>query len=242
MSNKTLIIILAVLVVVVVLAAGFYAISPNGFKNVISKLKETGKSINLISEKPKVVEEKLVIPETQKITGAEGKVVNEGSVAVPLVPENESEKVIVSKAVLTVKGSYDLANPEAQKWSSDAKLVFIKSLGAITLEGKSSQWQLAFSSASAKATADKSKTKQKGYEIIIQADQIVSKKEIESTAVGADLPKNWKDSDEAIKTLQEMPQYNNVSISAINFFYNTDAKEWRYGFSTSIGSVSVKLQ
>src|SRR3989338_6961807 len=74
---------------------------------------------------------------------------------------------------------------EKQRWSSDAKLVFIKSLGAITLEGKSSQWQLAFSS--------KTKVK-KGYEIIIQADQIVSKKEIDSTAVGADLSKNWKDS------------------------------------------------
>src|SRR3989304_8744998 len=173
MSNKTLVIILAVLIAIVVLAAGFYAISPNGFKNVISKLKETGKSINLISEKPKVIEEKLVIPETQKITGAEGRVVNEGSVAVPLVPENESEKVVVYKAVLTVKGSYNLAASEAQKWSSDAKLVFIKSLGAITLEGKSSQWQLAFSSVIKKG---------KGNEVIIQGAQIVSKKQIRSTA------------------------------------------------------------
>ena len=236
--NKKIIIVSAVVIIIAAILGTIYFVSPKSFES----LKNLTKIIDLTPEKPKVIEEKLVIPETQKITGAEGRVVNEGSVAVPLVPENESEKVIVSKAVLTVKGSYDLANPEAQKWSSDAKLVFIKSLGAITLEGKSSQWQLAFSSASAKATADKSKTKQKGYEIIIQADQIVSKKEIESTAVGADLPKNWKDSDEAIKTLQEMPQYNNVSISAINFFYNTDAKEWRYGFSTSIGSVSVKLQ
>ena len=162
-----------------------------------------------------MVEEKLVIPDTQKITGGEGRFVSEGLVAVPLVPKTESEKIMVSKAVLTIKGSYDLSLSEAQKWSSDAKLVFIKSLGAVTLEGKSSQWQLVFSS--------KTKLK-KGYEIIIQADQIVSQKEIDSTAVGADIPKTWKDLGEVIKELQSHPLYQDATVSAVSFYLNPDNK------------------
>ena len=235
MSNKTLVIILAVLVAVVVLAAGFYAISPDSFRGAISKLKEAGKSINLIPEKPKVIEEKLVIPETQKITGAEGRVVNEGSVAVPLVPENESEKVVVYKAVLTVKGSYNLAASEAQKWSSDAKLVFIKSLGAITLEGKSSQWQLAFSSVIKKG---------KGYEVIIQGDQIVSKKEIESSAKGVDFPMNMLDSGEFVKKLQERPTFSDATLSSFLLAStpeSTDVKWW-FSISTSKGTVTFEVK
>lgn len=182
---------------------------------------------------PLVVEEQLIIPETKQISGTEGRIVTEGAVDVPLVPTSEGEKVIVQKAVLTVKGSYDLANPEAVTWSGDAKLVFIKSLGAITLEGKSSQWQLAFSSKT-KAT--------KGYEIIIQGDKIVSKKEIDSTAVGADLPKNWYDSDGAIKSLQGSPQFASATISSIQFAYDLDSKGWLYALSTSRGVTSIVVR
>ena len=139
------------------------------------KPSDLAKELGLQKEKPQVIEETLVIPDTQKITGVEGRMVSEGSVQVPLVPKSEAEKVIVSKAVLTVKGSYDKAKSEAETWSKDAKLVFVKSLGGITLEGKSSQWQLAFSSATKSG---------KGYEIVIQTDQIVSKKEIDSKAIG----------------------------------------------------------
>ena len=140
---------------------------------------------------------------------------------------------MVSKAVLTIKGSYDLSLSEAQKWSSDAKLVFIKSLGAVTLEGKSSQWQLVFSS--------KTKLK-KGYEIIIQADQIVSQKEIDSTAVGADIPKTWKDLGEVIKELQSHPLYQDATVSAVSFYLNPDNKKWYYALSTSKGVSSIVIE
>ena len=185
------------------------------------------------ARKARVIQEKLTIPNTTSFTGAEGRVVDQGSVAVALVPKSDAEKVIVPEAELSVKGSYDFAQPEASKWSSDAKLVFIKSLGAVTLDGKSSQWQIAFSS----------KTKKnRGYEIIVQKNKIVSQKEIESAATGTDIPANWFDSGEAIKTIQDMPQYNNASISAINFFYNFDAKEWKYGISTSAGVTSIRVR
>ena len=179
--NKKIIIVSAVVIIIAAILGTIYFVSPKSFES----LKNLTKIIDLTPEKPKVIEEKLVIPETKKITGGEGRFVSEGPVEVALVPKTESEKVVVSKAILTVKGSYNLAKQEAGKWSSDAKLVFIKSLGAVTLEGKSSQWQLAFSS--------KTKVK-KGYEIIIQADQIVSKKEIESSAKGVDFPANMSDS------------------------------------------------
>ena len=185
------------------------------------------------ARKARVIQEKLTIPNTTSFTGAEGRVVDQGGVAVALVPKSEAEKVIVPGAELSVKGSYDFAQPEASKWSSDAKLIFIKSLGAVTLDGKSSQWQIAFSSKTKKS---------RGYEIIVQKNKIVSQKEIESAATGTDIPANWFDSDEAIKTLQDMPQYNNASISAINFFYNFDAKEWKYGISTSAGVTSIRVR
>lgn len=181
---------------------------------------------------PQVIEENLVIPDTQKVTGSDGRVVEKGNVETPLVPKDDGEKIIVAKAILTLKGSYDKALGEAKNWADDAKLVFVKSLGAVTLEGKSSQWQIVF--------AAKSKTK-KAYEVIIQADQIVSKKEIDSTAVGADVPKTWVDSGEAVKILQLMPQYSSVSVSAITLFYDHNSKGWNYGFITSIGATSIKL-
>ncbi len=186
-----------------------------------------------ILDKPLVVEETLVIPDTQEITGIEGRFGVEGSINVPLVPMNKGDTVIVSKAVLTVKGSYDLSAPEAEKWSADATLAMVRSLGAVTLEGKSSQWQLLFSSNTKKS---------KGYEIIIQADKIVSEKEIDSTVVGAELPTSFKDSGKAIVVLQELPQYSDATISALNLYYNTDGKFWRYTLSTSNGSTSVAAE
>lgn len=227
MQQKNLIIILVAVIVIALGALGVYIAFPDMFKSLTRPATEIKK------EQPKVIEETLVIPQTEKITGTEGRTIEEGNVNVPLVPKSEGEKVIVSKAVLTVKGAYTLASAEALKWSPDAKLVFIKSLGAVTLEGKSSQWQLAFSSAANKA---------KGYEVIVQSDQIVSKKEIDSTAVGADMPANLNDSDVAVQILAEMPQFSDATISTINLYYNADGKIWRYALSTSKGTTSVIAQ
>lgn len=227
MQNKKLIVILVVSIVVIITAV--YLISPDKF----SVLRDLSRTIGLEKETPKIIEEKLVIPETQKIIGNEGKIVSQGPVDVSLVPKAEGEKVVVSKAVLTVKGSYNLAKQEAGKWSSDAKLVFVKSLGAITLEGKSSQWQIVFMS--------KTKTG-KGYEIIVQEDQVVSQKEIPSKIIGADLPKNWYDSDGAIKSLQTLPQFLDATVSSIVFSYDTDSKKWMYALSTSRGATAMTVE
>lgn len=229
MQQKNLIIILIVIIVIALGAGGLYVWYPDMFKSLTRPATEIKK------EQPKIIEEILTIPETEKITGMEGSFIEQGKVEVPLIPKSEGEKVIVLKAVLTLKGSYDLAASEARKWSSDAKLVFIKSMGAVTLDGKSSQWQLAFSS--------KSKTN-KGYEIIIQADQIASKKEIDSTAVGVDLPKSWSDSDYFIKELQKRPTNADATLSGFLLAStpeSTDVKWW-FSISTSKGTVTFEVK
>lgn len=219
---------IAVVVIVIVVVIGIVMMGRGGGGS-LGGTGGGGKSEE--SQKPKVIEEKLVIPKTEKIVGTAARVVQEGNVDVQLVPKSEGEKVIVPKAILTVKGGYTLALSEAEKWEATSKLVFVKSLGAVTLEGKSSQWQVAFAS----------KTKKAGYEVIVQADKIVSKKEIALQALSAEVPKNWFDSDGVIKTLQGQPNFVDATVSAINFYYDTDSKTWMYAVSTSKGATSIAV-
>lgn len=180
----------------------------------------------------KVIEEKIVIPETTRVSVEEARVPDGAGYAVPLVPKTKEEHIIVSKAVLTIKGSYDIAVKEGMKWAPDAKLIYIKSLGAITIEGKSSTWQIAIGS----------KEKKKGYEIIIQEDKIISQKEIESNSYGFDLPGEWYDSNDAVISLQTLPQFSDATISSLSFYYNTDGKKWGYVFATSRGTTSMPVR
>ena len=182
-----------------------------------------------------IVQENLVIPDTQEIGVISfRRVIDYGAYPVPLVPKDDSERVIVPNAILTLKEAYIKSQEVIIGWTSDAKLAGIKSIGSIALDGKSSMWQIAYGS----------RLKEMGYEIIIQGDLIVSQKELPWVGggdYGYNIPANWFDSDSAIALLQELPQYSDVSISTINLFYNVDAKAWRYGFSTSTGSASVRL-
>ena len=183
-------------------------------------------------EKPVVVTENLVIPETKEVTLADARSLNTGAYSVPLVPRHQGEQVAVAQAVYTLKEGYEKALPEALAWSADSKLVVIKSLGTVTLEGKSSQWQVVFGS----------KLKNKGYEVIIQADQVASKKEIISDSYGYLIPENWYEASSAVASLQTLPEFSGATISGINFYYNTDAKEWRYGFATSKGATAMPVR
>jgi hypothetical protein len=226
MSQKNIVIILAVIIILVLGVLGLYLFNPKMFTFLQSE------STKIERDKPKVIDDQLVVPDTKEVSMTQGRVSENGKVETALVPKNEGEKVVVTKAVFTVKGGQELALKDAQAWASDAKLVFVKSMGAITLDGKSSQWQIAFSSVA----------KKKGYEVIIYGDQVASKKEVELVGQGAELPAVWNDSDIAVKTLQEMPQFSSASISSINFFYNADAKRWRYSIATSFGTTSVTAE
>lgn len=214
-------IILIILVVVIVLASVWYFWQKKG-----------GKSISLFKEEKIVVEESFKTLDTKSVSIIDGRVPNVDAYNTPIAPKSEKEKVIVSGAILTLKDSYQLAETNALKWSQDAKLVFIKSYGAVTLEGKSSQWQVVFGS----------KEKKAGYEIVIQKDLIVSEKEVESKEYGYDLPNNWYDAQDAILSIQTMPQFQESTISGINFVYNADGKIWGYALATSNGTVSVPVR
>lgn len=225
MQNKSTIIILSAIIIIALGGALYWLGSGKKLISLSSKPTST----------PRVIKENLTIPDTTSFTGAEGRVVEQGNVAVALVPKSEEEKVIVSGAALTVKGVYDRAMPEARKWAPDARLAFIKSLGAITLEGQSSQWQAAFSSTA---------KKDKGYEIIIRENKMISRKEIESALAGGAMPDNFADRDSAwaIAQLALIPQFQTASITAIVFSYNADAKGWDYIIPNSFGKSAIRVR
>lgn len=221
MTKKTKI-ILTVSILIIIIAFGIFMwrTSPS-FKNAVT-----------FFEKPKVVQETLVIPETKIVEGVVGRTPSTTHYAVPLVPVTEGDKVVVPGATLTLKKSFEVALPKAEVWAKDAKLVFLTSQGAVTLAGESSMWQVVFGSLA----------KKKGYEIIIQGDKIVSEKEIPSQEYGYDLPVNWYDAGEAIRSIQTLPQFVDATVSSINFFYNRDGKRWGYALGTSRGTTSMPVR
>lgn len=192
---------------------------------------KTGKEF-AVFEKPVVVEEALKIPETKLVDTAVARAPSTTHYAVPLVPVTEGQKVVVPGAVLTLKESFVAAKPTAEAWAKDAKLVVLTSQGAVTLEGKSSMWQVIFGSLS----------KKKGYEVIIQGDKIVSEKEIPTQEYGYDLPTNWYDAKDAFLSIQTLPQFADATVSSINFFYNRDGKRWGYALGTSRGTTSMPVR
>lgn len=194
----------------------------------------TGRKV-AIQGSPRVIEETLVIPDTQEVYTADARILEQGAVAVPLVPKSEEEKVIVPRAELTLKGGYAAATLVAEQWDSTALLVFVKSLGALTLDGKSSSWQVMFSSPNKKGA---------GYEVILQGKNIVSKKEVTSEASGVALPQNWKDSGEFIKILRERASFTDATISSLLFSSTPESKDvqWWLSISTSKGTVTFEVR
>lgn len=223
-KNKKIIIIC---VAVVLVLAGVFG------RRLFPKFKNVTTVFEASKEKPKIITDEIIIPKIDKITGTEGVFVNKGEgVPVLLAPNSKGESIVVVDAVLTVKGSFNLAQKSALVWASDAKLVFIKTLGTVMLDGKSSYWQIGFGSLNKKS----------GYEIVIKGDTIVSSTEVSTISYGFDLPQNWYDSGDAIDSIRTLPQFREASVSQINFFYNNDAKWWSYSVITSVGSsiMSVK--
>lgn len=207
-----------------------YLFFPSVFRFVLND----GNKTNYQSESPKkvIVEEKMSVPETKNISQGDGMYPNVSEYKVPLEKEEGKEEMVFLKAVLTLKNSYDLAEKKAMEWSGDAKLIFIKSMGAVDNTGKSSQWQIAFGS----------ELKKGGYEVIIHEDKIISAKEVESAEYGYSLPSNWYDSNEAIASLNGLSGFVSATISGISFYYNADGKIWKYALVTSAGNTSMNVK
>lgn len=129
----------------------------------------------------------------------------------------------------TIKEGYAIANPVALSWSSDAKLVYIRSLGTVTLGGVSSGWEVAFGS----------KMLSKQYVISVINGKVAKNAEIIATSFGHDVPMKWHDSGDAIKSIQTSSVFKDATISGLNFYYSEDSKLWGYAISTSRGVVPV---
>jgi hypothetical protein len=179
--------------------------------------------------KGQIINDIVKIPNTVLINNNEGEIVPRGEYNVKLQPKSETEQVFISNAKVTLKGAYTLTQTAANNWASDQKLIFIKSNGALGLDGLSSSWQVVYGSAQ----------KKRAYEIIISADQIISQKEIKTESTGFDLPSNWYDSNEAIASLGHLPQFSADTISAISFYYSEPASSWAYGVATGEKTTSM---
>ncbi len=152
----------------------------------------------------------------------------------PLAPADDGEKVIVTGAIHSPYTSYDLVQVQAVAWAPDARLVLIKSLGTVTLEGTSVGWQLVFSSA----------IKKSAYEIIVKNGEVVQKKELLKELIGGDVPLNFKDRDASWATarLTENPQWKEATMTGLNFTYNADAKGWDYIIANTYGGSSIRVR
>lgn len=179
--------------------------------------------------KGEIITDNVKIPDTTSISSNVGEIVLRGEYNTELQPKTETKQVFITNAKFTLKEAYNVAVLEVVKWAPDQKLVFIKSNGAIGLDGRSSSWQLVYSSAKKKAT----------YEIIIADNQIVSTKEINSKLTGFDLPSNWYDSYDAIASLRVLPQFSNGTISAISFYYSNAEKSWAYALANDDKTTSM---
>jgi hypothetical protein len=178
-----------------------------------------------------VIQTEVIIPNTKSINNKEGRTVIGSNASLSLTASDG--EIVVPQAIYSIKQAYSLSLANAQTWSSNVELVFIKSLGALSPEGKAEGWQVVFGSVEKKS----------GYEIIITKDKIVSQKEIPSSEFGYQLPSNWYDSGEAMTSLRGVLSGNqSASVSGLNFYYNLDSKVWQYGFATSLGTTSLSVK
>ena len=106
MWNK---IIIGLIIVVLIVAGGGAAYYFFFFKNA------SPSSVQKNAATPEVITENLQIPNTISVGAVEGRMMNAGTVAVPLVPKSDSERVIVPQAVLTVKGTFRVCQRESKK-------------------------------------------------------------------------------------------------------------------------------
>ena len=98
MSQKNIVIILAVIIILVLGVLGLYLFNPKMFTFLQSE------STKIERDKPKVIDDQLVVPDTKEVSMTQGRVSENGKLETALVPKNEGEKVVVTKAVFTVKG------------------------------------------------------------------------------------------------------------------------------------------
>lgn len=129
------------------------------------------------------------------------------------------------------RNAFDIALPEAQKWQSDAKMVFLNSIGPIGETGRSNNWGVAFASKNVKG---------KVYLVNVVDYKIISAGETLYTGSGADFPENIISLEEAIKQFRQIKGNDNIEILGAEAIYGPALKVWYWGIKTPLGVTSVK--
>ncbi|NTW22241.1 hypothetical protein HGA34_01695 [Candidatus Falkowbacteria bacterium] len=181
----------------------------------------------------RVIEEELTIPELKSATDVDGRLMSSSRFLTPLVPKSARDRVIVPLADLTLKQGLAVARLNAGYWSDDAKLMYAKSSGAVTLEGKSSQWLYVFGSEKKRAALG----------VVVRGKEVVANLELAADNYGHDLPGDWLDVSEAIASLANTPGLSDRSIGGLALYHNEDSKKWSFGIALDKGqSTSVPLE
>jgi hypothetical protein len=190
-----------------------------------------GERITTIFEKKEqvIVKTGLIIPETPAPSGANVKIMQTSVFETPVDAGNR--EFVFPDAIYTLKEAYEQTLARALQWAADAKLVSIKSFGAVSLAGRAEEWEIIFGSAKNK----------KARQYVIYADKTVSEKDMDAVMFGADVPQDWFDSDGAVKAVIGAAQNSQATIRAINFYFNPDDKQWSYAVSSSAGNVIIKV-
>lgn len=181
----------------------------------------------------RVIEENLSIPDLKLANGIDGRSLSASPYLTPLVPKSASERIIIPLAKLTLKQGLLLSRTNAGYWSSDAKLIYAKSFGAVTLEGQSSQWLYVFGS----------ETKKSASGIVVRGDKVIAELELAAGEYGHDLPSDWLDAKAPISSLAASPDFAERSIGGLSLYYNEDSGAWSFGVALDKGqSASVPLK
>ncbi len=181
----------------------------------------------------RVIEEDLSIPDLKNANGIDGRSLNASPYLTPLAPKSASERVVIPLAKLTLKQGLLLSQANAGNWSSDAKLIYAKSFGAVTLDGKSSQWLYVFGS----------ERKESASGIVVRGDKVIAELELATSEYGHELPREWLDAKEHISSLAASPDFAERSIGGLSLYYNEDSGAWSFGIALDKGqSVSAPLK
>lgn len=211
-NNKSLILIMTVVLLIIASTVVYYG-SPEKAKHAI------------LSNQRIVVE--IPTPRSvEKISVGDGRMAVSTGEKIAL---QSNERVVIDGGK-TLKEGYVIAEGAATAWAPDAKLVYVRSLGTVTVDGVSSGWEVVFGS----------KTQEKGYVVAVIGGAIASRGESVLPDSGHATPENWYDAKEAIKSIQALPLFKDATISGINLYF--DGKIWEYVIASSKGTVSVPVR
>lgn len=139
------------------------------------------------------------------------------------VPEGSSSSASAGITQVTLsRSAYEIALAGASTWHPDAAL-----LKMVLADAASNTWKFTFVSA---------KNKGKGFEVVVDGQNIVRANEVAISGGGTALPMNVVSPDQAIATARTVPGYGTATITSVEMVYNATAHQWYWGIKTASGT------